>query len=236
MFVHGVLGNSVSTWTSSKTKAYWPRLVRGDDAFKESDVFVYNYESSLYNTRLTISDLAANLDTALTTYRIFDDHQQVIFVAHSMGGLVVRSFLIKFQSKYAQHVPLLFFVATPSTGSQLTKLAALIDSNNPQFKNLEAWNEVSYVKDLADFWDGTQFKAVSFCAFEKVPMLGSEPVVDEVSARFLCNEAVAIDRNHVDIAKPDRADDGGVYDAFKAAYIKGVERKSVSPPTEPNQR
>jgi hypothetical protein len=35
-----------------------------------------------------------------------------------------------------------------------------------------------------------------------------------------------IEANHIDIAKPSGPNDGGVYDAFKTAYIKTFDKKS----------
>ena len=39
MFVHGVLGNSKSTWSSSKS--FWPELITRDPAFDGQDVYMF---------------------------------------------------------------------------------------------------------------------------------------------------------------------------------------------------
>lgn len=49
VFVHGVLGDSQSTWTNEGTKAYWPDLMKDDSHFSDFDIFVVGYPSTLFH-------------------------------------------------------------------------------------------------------------------------------------------------------------------------------------------
>ena len=40
VFVHGVMGNSVDTWTNGETKVFWPNLISNDEAFTGANIFV----------------------------------------------------------------------------------------------------------------------------------------------------------------------------------------------------
>ena len=70
----------------------------------------------------------------LETAGVFE-RREVMFVAHSMGGLVVWQLLLKYQG-LAPKVPMIYFFATPTTGSELAALAKLAPTLNPQFD----WN------------------------------------------------------------------------------------------------
>src|SRR5271163_4677993 len=50
VFVHGVLGDSRSTWTNARTRAYWPALMKDDPFFKDFDIFVIGYPSSILHS------------------------------------------------------------------------------------------------------------------------------------------------------------------------------------------
>ena len=41
IFVHGVTGDSRSTWTSDRTHHFWPDMLKGDPAFIGMNIFMY---------------------------------------------------------------------------------------------------------------------------------------------------------------------------------------------------
>src|SRR5262245_16001161 len=90
VFVHGFLGAATATWTHPGTGAFFPQLVADDPTFDGYDVYVYEYESPLVKSALSIGELAENLRLMLDAQNI-SASPQIIFVAHSMGGLVIRS-------------------------------------------------------------------------------------------------------------------------------------------------
>lgn len=91
VFVHGFLGDSVSTWTNGQS--YWPAMITDDHGFDGFDVFVYQYPNST-RTDLTPDQVADDMRVALLSYGVSDRHQ-LIFVSHSMGGIVTRAYLLK---------------------------------------------------------------------------------------------------------------------------------------------
>src|SRR5713101_341008 len=81
VFVHGITGDAVSTWTA-ENKAYWPALLAKDRNFDAADIFVYSYPTGLWAT-LSIDELAENMRAVLIVHDI-PSYQKIIFVAHSM--------------------------------------------------------------------------------------------------------------------------------------------------------
>src|SRR5271170_2856233 len=47
VFVHGILGDGVSSWTNSETNSYWPAMLALDHTFDGVDIFVYSYDTGL---------------------------------------------------------------------------------------------------------------------------------------------------------------------------------------------
>src|ERR1700685_2468865 len=57
VFVHGVLGDSRSTWTNTTTHAYWPSLMTNDSFFNDFDIFVIGYPGSIFHTTYKVAQL-----------------------------------------------------------------------------------------------------------------------------------------------------------------------------------
>src|SRR5260221_9697266 len=90
IFVHGITGDCEKTWTNQETGAKWPELLLHDDAFAEADVLSYGYDSPQHEPALLIPELAVEIRDVLEELGALK-HERIVFVAHSMGGLIVRS-------------------------------------------------------------------------------------------------------------------------------------------------
>jgi hypothetical protein len=157
--------------------------------------------------------------------RVFEEHRSVIFLSHSMGGLIVRQLLLTKRDRLAQ-VPMLYFYATPTNGSELTLIAKEI-SGNPQLRGMVPLEGNDLLQSIQSNWLGWDEakKTPSYCAYETLPTYGTI-VVSMSSATALCNQDLdPIAANHLDIVKPrDRADPR--YSVFATA----LRRSLVKPP------
>jgi pimeloyl-ACP methyl ester carboxylesterase len=228
VFVHGVLGDARETWTAANG-AYWPDLMLGDDAFKQLDIYVYDYPSPLFAVSYSIDELADNLRLVLESDGVFEKHKEVIFVCHSMGGLVARALLLKYQ-KLAPQVPMIYFFSTPTTGSEVADLANVFSKRNPQFEDMKSWRDSAYVGNLVRQWLAAEFQIKSYCAYEKQKTFGVK-IVHEPSATNLCNQRLdPIDADHIDIVKP--SDRRAIpYMALRQAVISTPPRASRDLPS-----
>lgn len=200
VFVHGVFGDARSTWTNSKTGAFWPDLVAGDTSLGTPDVFVHSFATPYSGPAYTIDELVEQMKLVMDGSEVFSKHGRVIFVCHSMGGLVVRGFLRRYQP-LASQVPLIVFLATPTGGSQIANLASLL-SRNPQLGGMLPAGADSYTRVLERDWRAAGFSIVSKCGYEMRDTMNIR-VVDQTSAASLCDGPVTpIDADHIDIAKP----------------------------------
>src|SRR5437870_833420 len=109
-FVHGVFGGPESTWTNIETHAYWPQLLLQDSTFSNTDIYVFGYESPYLSSSYSLDDLIENARLRFNNDEIFSKHKNVVFVCHSMGGLVVRGLIKRYQDRATQ-IPLIYFLS-----------------------------------------------------------------------------------------------------------------------------
>jgi pimeloyl-ACP methyl ester carboxylesterase len=228
VFVHGIFGTKHDTWTNRGST--FPALLASDPEFEGLvDVFVFEYFTPRFGNAASIVSLADQLRGSLDGQRVFEDHRSVIFLSHSMGGLVVREFLLTKRDRLAK-VPMLYFYATPTNGSELTSIAEKV-SDNPQLRGMVPLEGNDLLQSIQSNWLGWDAvkRTPSYCAYETLPTYGIF-VVSMSSATALCNQDLdPIAANHIEIVKPkDRADPR--YSDFATA----LRRSGVRPPTREN--
>src|SRR5271166_3264118 len=87
VFVHGIhVGRD--TWRASNG-AYWPQLIQTDPHFRESDVVVAEYPTPSMRGQLSTEKLSQLLWQRLKAQRVWE-HREVVFVAHSLGGILTE--------------------------------------------------------------------------------------------------------------------------------------------------
>jgi outer membrane protein OmpA-like peptidoglycan-associated protein/pimeloyl-ACP methyl ester carboxylesterase len=225
VFVHGVVGDSTSTWTNSSTGAYWPDLLVADPAFRNANIYVFQYPTAPVGRSLSINELAEAMRRRLEADGVLNQ-PELIFISHSMGGLVTRAFLVKYRDQ-ASKVKMAYFYATPTEGSPAAALANLA-SRNPQFRNMYPLQSDNYLADLQRDWLAARLGIRSFCAYEGKTTYGVQ-IVDQRSASNLCTEPLdPILEDHIEIVKPANAN-ADAYIGFKNAYNKTSSDGGVIP-------
>jgi pimeloyl-ACP methyl ester carboxylesterase len=117
VFIHGFTGDSTGTWTNDQTGAFWPDLLTQDATFDGYNIYIYGYESERAIEFQSIDEVTEDVR------RFFDedgitDHQEIVLLVHSMGGVVARAYLNKYRDA-AQKVNFIYFFATPTTGTKV---------------------------------------------------------------------------------------------------------------------
>ncbi len=121
VFVHGVLSSSESCWLNTSTKAFWPDLVRQDPSLGDSALYLAGYYTAFDSTDYSIADCARELLSALLAagdHPPVLDHERIVFVCHSLGGIVTRYMLERWREKFRQKKVGLLLIASPSAGSR----------------------------------------------------------------------------------------------------------------------
>ncbi len=215
VFVHGIFGSPDDTWNCSSSVS-WPKLIQDDDALQRSDIYVAGYDTPYFGNRMTIDEVVSNLKSRLDSDEVFTKHREVIFVAHSLGGLVVQRLLLTHR-ELAPQVKFIYFYSTPETGAQVAQLGHIF-SSDPLLKEMFASDSNDYLLNLESEWRGSGFNIHRYCAYEKKPVKGIL-VVDRLSGTRGCENAIAINEDHISIVKPcDRNADS--YIALRNAILK----------------
>ncbi|KAL2016770.1 hypothetical protein VTK56DRAFT_2983 [Thermocarpiscus australiensis] len=131
IFVHGVNGGSYSTWTmGNRPDRFWPQQwLPEEEDFKDVRIHTFGYPAGVTRESIiSISDIARSLLAAIKDAPVMRKGRQppLIFVAHSMGGLVVKKAYItgchepEFKS-VVDRVCSIFFLATPHQGASIAQ-------------------------------------------------------------------------------------------------------------------
>ena len=150
VFVHGLMGGNYTTWLDKQSNVYWPRDLLSRD-IKNARILTFGYDANVVGMRTpasqnSLDDHARGLVGDLTRLRERSGTQirNILFVAHSLGGLVVEAALAI--SKYAPDKHLqnieeytrgIVFMGTPHYGSSLadwgtfgTKMLRILKANS----------------------------------------------------------------------------------------------------------
>jgi hypothetical protein len=127
-FINGV--NSGEDCWRNKNGSYWPKLLENENNLDDTGIYLFSYRTGLNTGTYSLSDIV----DSLREYFVLDDlinSAGVIFVCHSMGGIVARRFLVNQYSKLIERGLNrigLFLVASPSLGSKYANMLGLVSS------------------------------------------------------------------------------------------------------------
>jgi pimeloyl-ACP methyl ester carboxylesterase len=213
IFIHGVFGDADSTWTNGAT--YWPKLLTTDHTFDGVDIFVLSYPTTAWSTT-NINELAAMAQLTLSGMEV-TKRAKLIFVAHSMGGLILREYLLT-DRDVAARTKFAFFFSTPTEGAQVAALASFI-LTSPQIAGMSPIKSTDDLANTIRNWINSGLKVTSYCAYETEATFG-KMIVSFASAANLCTERIYPigAKNHMNIVKPANTGDLS-YLALKTAFI-----------------
>jgi pimeloyl-ACP methyl ester carboxylesterase len=227
VFVHGLHGSRES-WRASNG-AYWPDLIRTDPRFAYSDVEVAEYPTPASNGRMSSVQLAEILWAGLKHDHVWE-HREVVFVAHSLGGILVEEMLLRHPAEAAK-VKFIVSYGTPHEGSTIARIASIYDKD-PLLNDLSDAGDNAFLSQLENNWRGRD--SVNgihrFCAFESEDtrpdngfgryLRTHARVVGYFSATYGCDVTTPpqeIHADHVHMIEPlDRK--SSAYDFFYRVY------------------
>jgi pimeloyl-ACP methyl ester carboxylesterase len=215
VFVHGVLSSGESAWRNTNG-AYWPQMLAETPSLSSVGIYVYEYRTNVFSGRYSLSDVVDDLKERLGLDNVALS-SLIIFVCHSMGGIVVRKFLVDRATDLMDRKTDvgLFLVASPSLGSLyadwLNPLARFLNHSQGdalQFVKHNAWladldKEFQNLKESGKLHiKGKELVEDRFVVLQNV--FRSQVVVESLSgARYFGEPYKVPASDHFSIAKPD---------------------------------
>lgn len=226
VFLHGLDGDIRDTW-SAGPDVFWPKWLA--DEIVDLAVYSVGYEASAsawFGTAMPLQDRATNVLALLDNENIA--HHPIIFICHSLGGLVVKQMLRNANDfgdeqwiRIREQTKAIFFLATPHTGAHVaTFVGALgrlllrpsdaigdLQANTGPLRNLNLWyrnNAPRFRIETRIFYETQSTRGIN--------------IVDAGSADLGLQGVtpIPVDADHLSICKP-RSRDDLVYKSIKRA-------------------
>lgn len=168
LFIHGLSG-SADTWENGRGIHFGELLGQCAEISSEYDIAEFNYDSKIrYSTKIAttfrflfgdkdravkkpidINDVSEILKSELSV--LYPDYKQIVIIAHSMGGLVSKSYVLKCLEEGIFHrIPLIISLAVPHRGSDWATYGKHF-SNSKQVFDLRPLSE--FLDDIDERWE-----------------------------------------------------------------------------------
>lgn len=219
VFVHGLGGDNESTWHWGDNRPeHWGQQLSHE--IPELAVWSLGYpaEATKWTSAgpgMELSDRARSIIDYLLAHGI--GLRPLVFVAHSLGGLVVKQVLrLAAEMKNPTWTPLwthtrgVAFLATPHAGTRLTKLGDALKLLRLTDIALDLGAHSPHLRDLGDWYrqnvPDQGISTVAYGELRKIRKLGSL-VVDQTSADPGVRGCLLVptDEDHFSISKPTSA-------------------------------
>ena len=217
VFVHGFLSNGRDCWKNEVSGAYWPELLKNESEHDSIGIYVYTYQTDFFSGSYSLGDVVDDLKERLQLDHVLNS-KNLVFVCHSMGGIVVRRYLVSQEHNLKEVAVGLYLVASPSLGSNyanwLEPIAQLMNHSqadvlrfsqnnqwlndlNKDFKNLIGTNRLTIL--------GKEITEDKFVILKKLRFL--KQVVEPLSGALYFPEPYKLPgSDHFSIAKPENKD------------------------------
>ncbi|KAF7170941.1 hypothetical protein CNMCM6106_005492 [Aspergillus hiratsukae] len=233
-FVHGLTGDRTTTWTAQGQSDPWPKTLL-PSKLSTARILTYGYDAYVVRKSVAGSnrliDHATNLLNDLTTDRDLHNavSRPIIFVTHSLGGLVCKKAILRSRNNPDAHLRSIFnctkgviFMGTPHKGSWMAdwaKISAgalgLVKSTNKSLLDILRTDNQLLEAIQVDFWSmirelresGRRLEVI--CFFEELPLPVIGKVVSKDSATLEGYNLISIHANHRDMVRFSSANDNG---------------------------
>ncbi|TVY82815.1 Protein SERAC1 [Lachnellula suecica] len=251
IFVHGLTGNRDNTWAHGNG-TFWPQQLADD--IKIARIMTYGYDASVVKFwakagNNNLRNHGKNLAFAASDQRMECTERPIIFIAHSLGGLVCVQALLHCREgseddelgldEVFRSTRQIIFMGTPLAGADLAKWVSmfakalqLVCQTNPAI--VEALQPDSEVLNAVQqqFQQLLRKRGVNIlihCFFEEKAVRGVGVIVPDYSATLAqyANQGIAAD--HINMVKFTGKNDEGYQKVSK--LVQRMIKKMISSST-----
>lgn len=216
VFVHGLTGDAKKTWSNETSDGFWPAWLHSE--LEKISVYSLGHPASVLRKpvkkEMDLFERAGNVLERFAGYGIGE--RPIVFVAHSLGGILVKMVLRKSCEsddqdwrRVAESTRLVFFLATPHLGSELANLGKAIPYTSKHVALLA--NEVGLLEDLNGHYRAfanNREDLTTVAYYEKHATKGVVVVSRESADPGVAGATpIAVDKDHINICKPSDSED-----------------------------
>ncbi|KAF1951309.1 hypothetical protein CC80DRAFT_395828, partial [Byssothecium circinans] len=228
IFVHGLTGNAFNTWYHRDKKLHWPSTLLREN-IPLARIFIFGYDANVASfwggaSQNRLANHAENLVGHLAGVReeTQKEGQKIIFVAHSLGGLVVERAIQISEANAEQHLRQIerstigiLFLGTPHSGSDFAPFSKAVGTvlglagkrvNTDILDSLRRDSQVLLdVEDWFGQWrrrrseNTNPVQITTFFEEMGLPIVGK--VVEESQVKIPGYSSYGIRSNHMDMPK-----------------------------------
>ncbi|KAK6359321.1 hypothetical protein TWF696_000482 [Orbilia brochopaga] len=204
IILHGLNGGPAKTWRHPDGHIWFADFLPADiadpDSWTNARIWTYGYDAdtAFSSTSSTALDFARNLLYKVNRIREGYEHHKIIWVCHSLGGIVVKTALVEayliqdYQPILAQTIGIIF-LGTPHNGSSMASVAeigakiagvvlpdAIMPKNRSLIKSLR--KDSSRLFETAGRFANICGAMKIYSMYESMPTVGGVKVVERESA------------------------------------------------------
>ena len=213
IFVHGILSSGENCWLNNNSE-YWPELLKHETELQAVGIYVFTYQTDIFSGSYRLSDVVDSLKEFMRLDGLFES-EQIIFVAHSLGGIVARKFLVERATELIRmKIDVgLFLLASPSLGaayanwlSPLARFLGHAQADALRFGQNNVWlndldKEFQNIKEAGELKiKGKELIEDKFIVLKKI--LRKQLVEPFSGARYFGEPFKVPGSDHFSIAKP----------------------------------
>lgn len=228
-FVHGLTGNRESTWTAHGQSVPWPKALLPSN-LPNARLLTYGYDAYVVRKSAVSTNRLIDHATNLLNDLCNSSSRPLIFVVHSLGGLVCKEAILLSQNSPEPHLRGIFdrvigvvFMGTPHKGAWLANWAHIPASVFGMFKSsnktllatLETENQLleaiqaKFLSMVRGVREGGRSLEIT-CFFEELPLsLLTSLVVPKESAIIEGYTSMSVHANHRDMVRFASTEDAG---------------------------
>ena len=232
LFIHGLKGGS-DTWSFNKSISF-PSLLSGDSELDNYDIACFEYFTNFTNlfgnrtgflrrlftntkkreVNLPVSEISQLLVTEIDLH--LEGYKNIIIIAHSMGGLIAKSCILKLINyERLRNIKGFISLAVPHSGSTIANIISSLITSNIQ------------VSDLSVFSNETDNLNREWLKAQNLPRAKfvygtNDNIVQKQSAlplHILEKDYVAVNEDHQTICKPNSTENN-VYSVVKKFIVE----------------
>ncbi|KFY18040.1 hypothetical protein V492_00187 [Pseudogymnoascus sp. VKM F-4246] len=220
VFVHGLTGNRETTWTHKRTHVFWPGELAQD--INTARIMTFGYDADVIKIwggvgGNNLRNHGKNLASDVSDQRRECRERPIIFIAHSLGGLVCEQALLYcregdvFLEKVFRSTRGIIFMGTPHAGSDLANwgytlakfLGKVRNTNSDILEPLRQKSQAltAVQQQFQQLLLKPEVNIEIYCFFEEKIVNGVGLIVPEHSAALSQYSNQSINANHSDMTK-----------------------------------